>query len=325
MPRERIIRSPLDGKSKTLKDLSGDTGLPEDPLSALLGRLIGDRLISREETERKDVCFSLDSGIETYVKIAGLFLNDEGRFDFLVSDYSESMVNSRLADYIESRYHIMLSETEKQELIKLLRISPLALHAALFSPTERYDTGHAHAEQMGLRGDERDKWNKLLVTEFILTLLEKATVDLHDPDSKTTLSKNNVEGYDIRLKLMMANQRELTLGLGTEAVVLPAKAAGPVKAGQRVSATDPDRYVWTGDILLHLELFQRAIAEYDRAISEMKDRDKLAAAWNNKGVCYMALKEWSKAIPCFEKALEFNPSMIQARENTEKCRHAREE
>jgi tetratricopeptide (TPR) repeat protein len=324
IPRERIVRSLLDGKGKNLKSLSNQTELSEDLLGAILDKLVAESLISREESEGKDTCFSLKTGIAAFVQIAKLFLNGEGKFEFLASNYSESMVNTHVADYVESRYHIVLSGDHKQGLIKLLGISPSALHTALFSPTDKYDTGFAHAEQVGLRDDARDRWNQLLLTEFMSSLLEKAVADLRDPDVKTALAKNDIEGYDIGIKIKMANPKELVLGLGSEVVIMLLKAAGPVKAGQLLSATDPDLYVRTGDILLHLELFEQAIAEYDRAISEMKDKDKLAAAWNNKGVCFMALQRWRKAIPCFEKALEFNSSVDQPRKNIEKCKRALE-
>lgn len=319
IPRERVVRSLLDGKGKNLESISNQTELSKNLLGAILDKLVAESLISRDESEGKDVCFSLNTDIRAFVQIAKLFLNGEGKFEFLTSNYSESIVNTHLADYVGSRYHIALSEDLKQGLVKLLGISPSALHAALFSPTDKYDTGFAHAEQVGLRDDARDRWNQLLLTEFMSTLSEKAIADLRDPDVKTALARNNVEGYDISIKIKMANPKELVLSLESEVVIMLLKAAGPVKAGQLLSATDPDLYVRTGDIMLRLELFEQAMEEYDRAISEMKDRDKLAAAWNNKGVCFMALRRWRKAIPCFEKALEFNSSVDQPRKNIEKC------
>jgi tetratricopeptide (TPR) repeat protein len=320
--RERIICSMLDREMKSPKRLADETQLPEEQVAAILEKLDQEGLISREEGEKVVISYSLKTSTTAFAEIAKRFLTDESKFEFLASKYSEFAMNSDLADYVESRYHILLSKDQKQALIKLFGISPSALQAALFSPTDKYDTAYAHAEQIGLRGDERDRWNQLLLTEFMSTLLEKAIADLRDPDVKTTLEKNEVEGYDVGITIKMASSKGPVLNLGSELAIMLLKAGGPIKAGQLVSATDPGLFVRTGSIFLHLELFEQAMGEYDRAISELKDKQKLAAAWNNKGVCLMALRRWDKAIPCFDKALEIHPTLNEARDNKQKCEAA---
>ena len=323
-PRRLIVSLLLGKADQTLQTMLTKTSLSREEAERTLKDLEDQRMVSWSRSQTA-TSYHLRRDFATFESLAKEFLVDETkRFEFLSSEYCQSLIGPELVDHIESRFHLTLNADQKAALPRLLRISPSALNAALVWPTAKYDTAYAHIRELGLKGEDLEKWNQSLLTEFMSTLLEKALADLRDPDVKTALAKNGVEGYDIGIKIKMANSKELVLGLGSEVVIMLLKAAGPVKAGQLVSATDPDLYVRTGDILLHLELFEQAIAEYDRAISEMKDKDKSAAAWNNKGVCYMALQRWRKAIPCFEKALEFNPSMDQPRENIEKCRRALE-
>jgi tetratricopeptide (TPR) repeat protein len=173
-------------------------------------------------------------------------------------------------------------------------------------------------KELGIQGDERDKLNQSLLTEFIATLLEKAIVDLREPDVKLALKQNRVDGYVISIRIKMANPKELVLNLGVEESIMLLRAKGPIMAGQLVSATDPDLFLRTGDILMNLELLEPATRGYEKAIAGLKDSQKLAAAWNNKGVCLMRLQKWTKAIPCFSKSLEIHPTE-EARKNKQKC------
>lgn len=321
-PRKLIVSSLLRSTDQTIQTISSDAQLSKDEVETILHDLEQQRIVSHEGSEEAAL-YHLERDLTTFANLAKEFLADETmRYGFISSEYCQSLVGPELVSHIESRYHLVLDADQRVALAKLLKISASALNTALFSPTDKYDTGYAHIEELGLRDDERDKWNQSLFTEFMSTLLEKAIADLRDPDVKTTLKQNEVEGYNIGIKIKMASSKGPVLDLGSEVTIMLLKAAGPIKAGQLVSATDPDLFMRTGDILLHLELLEQAMGEYDRAISGLKDAQKLAAAWNNKGVCLMALQRWNKAIPCFDKALEIHPTLNEARNNKQRCQAA---
>jgi tetratricopeptide (TPR) repeat protein len=318
-PGKQIISLLLDGDDQALQTIVTKTSLSEEQVKATLRNLEDQKIVSHRVTETTE-SYHLMRDLTTLQSLTKEFLSDEPtRFQVLSSEYFQSLIASDLANNIESRFHLLLDATQKATLLKLLKISPSALNAVFFLPTTKYETAYAHLQELGLKGEDRERWNQSILTEFMSTLLEKTLADLREPEAKAVLSKNNIEGFDVGIKIMMANPRELVLGLASEIIVLLFKAGEPIKMGQFVSARDPEVYVRTGDILQQLQLFEQAIIQYDRAISELKENNKLAAAWNNKGVCHMALRRWHKAISCFEKALELDPEIEQPRENIKKC------
>jgi len=320
-PMKRILSSMLADADQTMQTISNDVQLSENEVETILRDLERRGIVSHQGPEEAAL-YRLEHNLAAFADVAKEFLADETRkFEFISSEYCRSLVGPELVNHIESRYHLVLDADHRVALAKLLKISPSALNTALFSPTDKYDTGYAHVEELKLAGDERNKWNESMLTEFMSTLFENAIADLRDPGVKTTLKQNEVEGYNLGIKIQMASSKGPVLNLGSEVTIMLVKAAGPIKAGQLVSAT-PDLFMRTGDILLHLDLLEQAIGEYDRAISGLKDAQKLAAAWNKKGVCLMALKRWNKAIPCFDKALEIRPALNEARHNKQKCEAA---
>jgi tetratricopeptide (TPR) repeat protein len=320
-PRKLILSSLLRSRDQTIQMISNATQLSKDEIETILRNLEQQRIVSHGGSEGKSL-YNLERNLTTFVGLAEEFLVDETkRSEFMLSDYCQSQIGPELVTHIESRYHLALDADQRVALARLLKISVSALNAALFLPTGKYDTLLAHMKELGIQGDERNRWSQSLFTEFIATLLEKTIADLRDPDIKPALKQNKVEGYNIGIKIKMANSKEPVLNLGVEETIMLLKAQGSIKAGQLVAATDPDLFLRTGDILLHLELIELAIGEYEKAIPGLKDTQKLAAAWNNKGVCLMRLQRWIKAIPCFDKALAICPTE-ETRKNKEKCEAA---
>jgi len=101
-------------------------------------------------------------------------------------------------------------------------------------------------------------------------------------------------------------------------MILPVKPGSVIQAGQIVSATSPDLFIRTAGTLFHLELYEDAIRQNEKAIELLADKKQLAVAWNNKGVCLMSLKNENEAKECFEQALLNDPSLSEARANLEK-------
>jgi tetratricopeptide (TPR) repeat protein len=320
-PKETIISLLLDEKSRTLDTIVSETRLPKEEVPNTLAILERAQLLSHEETGEV-TSYSLQHTITAFVDIANQCLAREHKFDFLTSHYSKAMIGSRLIDHIESRYHLRFPDDQKEGLVRLFKISPSALHTALFQPTDRYETGYAHLKELKLDEKEYEKWNQYFTTILFSTLLEKTLMDLRDSDSKVTLQESGVEGYYVGIRIKMANIQTAVLNVQSESVVMIMKASGPIKDGQLVATTDPSAYARSAGILLNLELYEPAISEYNIAMAGATDRKLLLTAWNNKGVCYLRLGKPSEALPCFEKALEIDPSCDGARKNLQICKKA---
>lgn len=156
-------------------------------------------------------------------------------------------------------------------------------------------------------------------------LLEEALKDLRDPSAQKALELNAVEGYNIAVKIIMANRKMTVLNLESALTImmLPLEPGSTIKAGQLLAATSPDLFIRTADTLANLELFDQALREYDRAIGGLTDKKTLAGAWNDKGVCLMRLNRNDEAAKCFQEALHNDPSLDQARVNLGECTRAK--
>lgn len=322
-PRKLILSSLLQGTDQTVQTISSNAKVSTDNVITILHDLEQQKIVSRGGPETAPV-YRLERDLVTFTNLAKELLADEaGKFEFVSSEYSRSLIGPELIGYIESRYHLVPDADRKVALAKLFKISPSALSIALFSSTDKYDTVHAHIEELGLCDEERDKWNQSVLTEFVSTLLENALTDLRDPNGTKTLEKNEVEGYHVGIKMKMVSEKGAVLDLGSELVFLVMKAGETIRAGQLVSPKDPAVFVRIGNILLHLGLLELAIREYDNAISNFRDRPlDLAGAMNNKGVCLMSLQRWNEALSCFDEVLEINPDLKEARNNKQKCEDA---
>lgn len=313
-PRNSVIGSLLDMEYKTTAQISTETGLPKDQVKSILDDLSSRKAVAEGEPS----CYRLEPTMASFLELSHRLLVDEKRkVKFLTSQYSKAIMERELMDYIQSRYHVTLDEDRRTALAQLVRISPSALDLILTAPTEIYDTGYAHVQKMALKDGDLQKWNESMLATLLADLLPRSIADLRS--SGETIKKEKIEGYNVSIGLRAANSKASLLDIQCETTILSLPTKGPVRAGQLVSATDPDLYIRIGGILANMKLYQQAISSYDRAIAEIKAPKKLAEAWNNKGVSLWRLGK-PEAIACFEKALELDPSLTQARENEKNCR-----
>jgi len=321
VPKLAVILSLLDDQIMDIETIARSAGLSEAEVGNVIEELRNQSIILSQPSDLGNR-YQLQHTISALTNIAALFLEEKQKFDFLSSQFLKSMNGPALIEYIELRYHLILEDTHKEALTKLFAISPSALHAAIFSPTGIYDTGYAHIRELNLSEVSQKEMAHQFLTLFVSMLLEEAIKDLRDPSSKEALKANAIEGYNIAVKIIMANPTNTVLNLhsATTIMMLPVQPGSTIKAGQLVGATSPDLFIRTGNTLLNLEVFDKAIRDYDRALAGLTDKKQLAIVWNNKGVCFLRLKRNYEAVKCFQEALHNDPSLDKARANLENCK-----
>jgi len=75
---------------------------------------------------------------------------------------------------------------------------------------------------------------------------------------------------------------------------------------------EPEIYIELGAALLHMEEYERAVAQFDRGIKDLRDPSRLLTAWNQRGICLLHLKKFTDATTCFNEALRYNGNSKQA-------------
>ena len=304
--------------NRTENEISKEMCISTPKTKNILKKLLTSGVLLYSEKQGNRV-YSLKRDKLAFIQIAEKLLRGNSRFDFLISPFAREIINDELVKYVEDRFFISFSEQQKKAILFILRISPQALSHVLFSSNKLYETGFQHLQKLNLKKEDFEKWKASYVTSLVSDLLEKTINDLHHPDSKKTLKQEKIEGYTLNVMLKMANIEKPILTLSANSVILRLRARGKIEAGELLSPTTPDLFLQTGGILLNLELYEQAIRDYERAITNITEKEKLKVAWNNKGICLMRLGKPEEAIPCFDEALKIDPDLKEAKKNRELC------
>jgi len=307
--RRKILCNLLDGLNKTTEQISKEANeSAETVLLSLQDLQVQNLVVFSEESQT----YHLPRELSTFVDLARRFLGEENEMEFFLSSYCESMTKTTLPDYIEQRFGLELKPKQKETLLRLITVSPSALHEALFGPTELYKTPLQEVQKFKLPQKERDSITASVTASLLGKLLKKLIVDLEKPVSKTILKKRNIEGYRTRILIALATLDKPYLSTEEESVVMFLPARGEIQLGQLLSVTNFDLFIRLGLIVAHLGHHERAIEYYDRAISNLSDPDKLKAAWNNKGLSLVSLGKYDEAIFCYDRSLELDGQLKEA-------------
>jgi len=318
-----IINLLLDKVMRNTSTISEILGMDYENVSVAIKELLDEEIISNNEDE--DIQHSLKVDIDAFIKISKYLLSSDFKFTYLLSQYAIDLINMDLVNYVNERFYLDLNAKEKNQLHVLLAISPSSLYDALFYNPQLYKTSYDHMKEIDLPQEIAEKWKKSIINNFFMNLIQKTYIDLQNPESSNILKEKGIRGMKIDIGLNMASKEHLIFGMDSESVIMLHKAAGPIKAGQLISATDPDLFIEQGTILMNLGMPELAINNFNKAIEQVKEKEKLKVAWNNKGVSLMRLKEWDDAIICFDKALELDPDLEEAKKNKKACIENKEE
>ena len=96
-------------------------------------------------------------------------------------------------------------------------------------------------------------------------------------------------------------RRGITLG-----AALAAGQAAPASAQSDAAPDDPSK-VLGGPMRPYGER-----SRFEQAVRDLRDPDKLAVAWNSKGLCHLNQRRFSAATTCFNEALKYNTNSREA-------------
>jgi tetratricopeptide (TPR) repeat protein len=120
-------------------------------------------------------------------------------------------------------------------------------------------------------------------------------------------------GRGIKAHLFRATAKAATLtGM---AYSLHAEALTPLgKPGAtgRTGGGEAGHFVDYGQALMHMEEHEAAVAQFDRGLRDLKDPQRLAPAWSNRGICLVRLRRHSEAVNSFNEALRHNANYKEA-------------
>ena len=310
-----IINKLTTSKRMTAQTLSDEIGSEITHVNTSIKELSDEKFINSYDGEEIYLLEEIDS----FTKVSNYMLNSSYRYVFLLSSYAHNMIDIDLVNYISERYYITSTDSENKQLHVLISTSPSCLHEALFSNTEIYKKSALDVKKLKLQDEEAENWMKMAINQFFMKFMQLLLLDQNNPEGNNIMKEKGIRGFDIKLEINMANIDKLIFGVNSHTVLMYYKASGPIEAGQIVSATNPDLFIESSMILMHLGLTDKALKEIDIALGRLVNPEQIKIAWNNKGVILMRLGRLTEAITCFDNALSIDPTMEAPKKNKKIC------
>jgi tetratricopeptide (TPR) repeat protein len=314
---DKVILSLLDRNIKSQKQISEEITETYDNVKFALEDLKSDDILDIKIQKSEEI-FSLKEDIVTLTKLVKRFYNSKYQFTFMSSKYLENSINDEYLDHLSDRFKIDFEKDHKTMLLRSSKIFPSVLYYLLLSDVTPYTNYYKQKLEIS-KGSEMSQIDTSVISGFTTELLQIMLNDFKKMPTKYQFEKG-IDGHYLQINLRLASEFNLIFDIKSDGRLMLMKAGGPIKIGELDSASDMSVFLRTGNIQMSLQLLDDAINYFDKVIKGTDNKDWLKAAWTHKGLCYMAKEDYPKADNCFDKALEIDPELIQAKQNKEKCK-----
>ena len=311
--RKKVILCLLDSDPKSADEIAGeiDESLTtvEDQLTALVSESICEKVSPNEISQyvvRKD--------IETFARLVKEFLSNpevhqQETKQFITSNYYHTRIDYELVNYVLGRFYLdsfYEDGEDKEGLRRALLASPSSLIFALHSDTTIFEELRASQNRLSASDSTRDMFTEISRLQFQTPIVEKLAADMSVPTYVSLHAKLELRVVKISIQVGLATSREKYVeAMGGKGVSLVTVERG-LRAGQLVSPVDPMTFCYDGLAWLHLGEFQVALKCFDKAFNAVQDPIQKATVLNEKGVTFIGLKQYQKAIECFEEGIVFD-------------------
>ena len=323
--RKKIIFSLSDGKDKTIPQIAEEIEESKSDINISITRLVQERLVLKR-ARRYDLSNELE---EIIILFREYLLDPSDDYKFFRSRYVQGYINNRLVGYIQNRFYLNFDRNTIEVLQKLLRISPSALHEALFSSTERYKTGYDQIINQGLGDEILENWRVSTTSDLMNELQLKLLFDFKEKKIRKIYEELDIRCFLIDIGTSIATNVSKYFSIKShQAVIWLGVAEKPIKAGELLSATYPDVYINIALWFSHLEEYEAALEQINRAILELEkieDMEKLVIAYTNKGLFLAIQGKYDEAIVCYEHSNKLDPNIKETHYNMGRAYHEKRE
>jgi len=292
----------------TLQDLTSHSA---EKIDMSLARLERHALIAKQHGK-----IELSNSTEGFLSIVKHLISSNQWRSLLQSDYYNRMLDAKISNLIEVRFHCKIEKEIADLLRKLALLSPTAASYVLFGDTSLYDNLSEHARTLGEQHVTmaNDMMKRNILHHVLLRYAEDSTND----KTLATLEGRTIAGQIVTLKIAAAYDDGLAFDAFSMAPLVRARAATDLKKGQMVFGS-PGLFVQTGTIYMHMGEFDLAVEEFDRVLTRDNPSKVRAAALNNKGLIRLRQQQVQEAIELFREAAEIDPELTEPKKNLERA------
>lgn len=311
--QKKIILCLLDCVSKSSIEIANEIGESLADIEDQLTLLVSKNLCEKRNQDGIDQ-YVVKKDIETFAQLVKEFLSDKQKHEeqiahFITSDYYLSRIDFEFVDYVIRRFYLKTvyqTDEDKEGIRRILLVSPSALIFTLYGDTTIFREMMSNSDQLD-SSDETNEWmSQILHSQFMTPLLEMLIADMKASTYGILYAKLQLRVATLRTQVNLATLNGKYVEAMTGGNFSLYRAAEDLRAGQLVSYIDPMNFCYDGVAFLHLGEFQIALDNFNKALTGVQDPNQKAAVLNNKGWAFLNLKQYQKAIECFDKGIELD-------------------
>ena len=310
----KIILCLLDCVPKSAQGIADNTGESLETVEAQLARLVSENIC---EAERDDEVskWTVRKDVATFVQLVKEFLSNieepnEQKSQFITSKHYHARLDYDLVEFVLDRFHLRMvyqTDKDKEALRRILLVSPSALSFTLNGDTAIFDELQLSQNQLDSSDSTRDWIIGICRSQFQTPLLEMLIADMKVLDYGSLYAQLQLQVAQVTTHVSLATPSEKYVEILNGGYFSLVRFMEEMKAGQLLSVANPMTFCNQGLALFHLGDFQSAIHEFDKALNEIEDSLQKAVVLNNKGFAHLNLKQYQKAIECFEEGITLDP------------------
>ena len=315
--RKKIVLSLLDSDSKSANEIADEIGESLADVENQLTWLVSENIckkVSRHEVNQ----YAVRKDIETFAQMAKEFLSDKEKNreqikSFITSEYYFTRIDSELVDHVLKRFYldsVHQTDEEKESIRRVLLASPSSLFFALHDDAASFRESWAHLHQLTPSDKNWDWVTQVLSSDFERQLSDRLIVDTSTGGYGVLYDKLQIRLVKISTQVSLATIHEKyveTTGnyfFGSRKV--EDDSAQNWRAGQLITYVSPIDLSDDGLALLNLGECQAALNRFDDVLDAVQEPTQKAIVLNNKGLVFLTLKQYQKAIECFEEGIRFD-------------------
>ena len=325
--RKKIILHLLDCDSKSANEIANEIGdllaVIEEQLTALASENICDK-VNQDQVDQ----YVVKKDIETFSQLVKVFLSEKEEDKdeikkFITSEYYFARIDNELVNYILRRFHLetLCQDDYKHQIGKILLVSPSFLLFALHGSTASFDASWTHWSQLNQTPDQLNQFVPMMLQSFMYKSSEMLFRDIQDNTYTSIYTKCQVRLAKIEIQISLATVDEQYIEAIGRITFGFYKASEDLAAdwspGQLISLVDPMDHSNDGLAFSHLGEFEAALNNFNNALDAVPDPIQKAIVLNNKGWTFLQIKQYQKAIECFEEGivLDSKGEIPELREN----------
>ena len=308
--RKTVILCLLGSEPKSADTIANEIRESLATVDDQLAGLVSDSIC--EEIRQDEGCqYVIREDVDAFGQLVKEFLSNPEEHQqeivkFITSEYYLTRIDCELVNHIISRFYldsVYQTDEDKEVLQRILLASPSGLFFGLHHDTTSFYESWSHWNQLNPSAATADRLAQILRASFTTPLFERLMADVKVYNSLYSKLQIRVAKIGFQLGLATVDDRYVEV-IGERSYTFYKMAEGETpRKGAWVSLVDPMSSSDTGIAFSHLGEYQTAFDSFNHALEGVKDPGQRAVVLNNIGWAFLQLKQYQKAIECFEEGI----------------------